>query len=134
MVLSKIILDTSAHSAFMRGEPRAVEAVQLAGQIFIPQIVVGELAYSFEAGTKKQKNWQVFYRFLDSPRVEVVDIDFDTALYYARVLAQLLKNGTPIPTNDIWIAASCLRHSATLLTRDPHFEYIEGLIRFMLTE
>ncbi len=68
MVLSKIIVDTSAYSAFMRGEPRAIEALQLASQIFVPQIVVGELAYGFEAGPKKEKHWQVFYRFLASSR------------------------------------------------------------------
>ena len=85
MVLSRIGLDTSAYSAFLRGDDRIQEAIQRANEILLPQIVVGELAFGFEMGKQKQKNWKEFYRFLSSPRVEVVDIDFDTALYYARI-------------------------------------------------
>ena len=83
-------------------------------------------------GKQKQKNWKEFYRFLSSPRMEVVVIDFDTALYYARIFMQLRKAGNPIPTNDIWVAASCIRHAAALVTLDHHFEYIDGLIRYAI--
>ncbi len=132
MVLSTISLDTSAYSAFMRGETAAKDVLQRADHILLSQIVIGELAFGFARGRFPQKNWQELYRFLDSPRVQVVDIDFDTALHYAQVLAQLQKNGTPIPTNDIWLAASTIRHAAALVTSDHHFARVDGLMRHML--
>ena len=66
-------------------------------------------------------------RFINTPRVKVVPCTAATADLYALVYAALRRNGQPIPTNDLWIAASSLEHGAALLTLDAHFKHIDGL-------
>jgi tRNA(fMet)-specific endonuclease VapC len=57
-----------------------------------------------------------------------VQIGAITADRYSRIAAQLKQKGTPIPTNDIWIAAQTMEHGAELITSDQHFEKISGLV------
>ena len=122
-----ILLDTNAYTAFMRGEAQVVEVVAHADTLYLNSVVLGELLGGFAAGTREQKNRAELARFLDSPRVEVLPITAQTADSYALVYAGLRRRGQPIPTNDLWIAASALEHGAALLTRDSHFGAIDGL-------
>jgi tRNA(fMet)-specific endonuclease VapC len=89
--------------------------------------VLGELLGGFAAGMREPKNRAELARFLESPRVEVLPITAETADSYALVYTGLRRKGQPIPTNDLWIAASALEHGAALLTRDAHFTKIDGL-------
>ncbi len=87
----------------------------------------GELLGGFAAGSREAKNRSELARFLDSPRVDVVPVTAQTAHSYALVWSGLRRKGQPIPTNDLWIAASALEHGAALLTHDAHFAHIDGL-------
>ena len=122
-----ILVDTNAYTAFMLGEADVVEVVAHAEVICLNSIVLGELLGGFAAGTREAKNRAELARFLDSPRVEVVPVTAQTADSYALLYSGLRRKGQPIPTNDLWIAASALEHGAALLTRDAHFAQIDGL-------
>jgi len=122
-----VLLDTNAYTAFMLGEAGAVDVVAHADKLYLNSVVLGELLGGFAAGTREPKNRAELARFLDSPRVEILPITAETADSYALIYAGLRRRGQPIPTNDLWIAASALEHGAALLTRDAHFSHIDGL-------
>ena len=126
--MSRLLVDTSAYSAFMRAEPRTVEAIREADQIFLNATVVGELLGGFAAGGRRAKNELELDRFLASPRVQLLDVDEETARRYAEILATLRSAGTPIPTNDLWIAASAMQYGLQLLTSDNHFRRVPQIL------
>ncbi len=121
------LLDTNAYTAFMLGDAAVVEVVEHAERLCLNSIVLGELLGGFAAGAREAKNRAELARFLGSPRIDVVPITAQTADSYALVYSGLRRKGQPIPTNDLWIAASALEHGAALLTRDAHFAQIDGL-------
>ncbi len=122
-----LLIDTNAYTAFMLGDAEVVEVMAHAERICLNSIVLGELLGGFAAGAREAKNRGDLARFLDSPRVEVVPVTAQTADSYALVYLGLRRKGLPIPTNDLWIAASALEHGAALLTRDAHFGHVAGL-------
>ena len=124
----KIILDTSAYVAFKRNNTEVVEAIVNSDQIIFSPIVLGELMYGFRNGTKLKKNMDELNQFLSHKSVELSIISNITSDRYARIAQQLKSHGTPVPTNDIWIAAQTIEHGAELITTDTHFEKIAGLI------
>lgn len=122
-----ILLDTNAYTALMLGEAATVEVLAHADRLLVNSVVLGELLGGFAAGSRESKNRAELARFLHTPRVELLSITAHTADSYALVYAGLRRKGQPIPTNDLWIAASALEHGAALLTRDAHFAHIDGL-------
>ena len=122
-----ILLDTNVYTAFMLGDAAVVEVMAHAERVCLNSVVLGELLGGFAAGTREAKNRAELARFLDSPRVEVLPVTTQTADSYALVYSGLRRKGKPIPTNDLWIAASALEHGAGLLTSDAHFAHIDGL-------
>jgi predicted nucleic acid-binding protein len=122
------LLDTSAYSAFLRGHEELKLALQRADRIVLTPVVLGELGAGFRAGARLKKNEAELRRFLASPRVEVVPIDAETAERYAVILHGLRQAGTPIPTNDIWIAASAMQHGLRVLTTDVHYTRMPQII------
>ena len=127
MEVNPILIDTNAYVAFKRGQTRAIEIFQHAPAIAVSTVVLGELLSGFAMGTREKANRKELAEFLASPRVTVLPIDHATAEHYAIVYAGLRKVGTPIPTNDIWIAASALSHRLDLFSHDEHFRTVEGL-------
>ncbi len=126
--MTRVLLDTSAYSAFMRGHPTVKRALQEADEIWLTPVILGELLAGFIRGRHRTKNERELRTFLDSPRVEVVAIDDDTAQRYAIILIALWHAGTPIPTNDMWIAASAMQHGLRLLTMDAHYRKVAQVI------
>jgi predicted nucleic acid-binding protein len=122
-----IALDTNAYAAFKRGDEQIVAVLQHAPVIIVCVTVLGELLGGFAAGQRENHNRSELTQFLNTPRVKVVPGTTATADLYALVFAALRRKGQPIPTNDLWIAASSLEHGAALLTLDVHFQNIEGL-------
>jgi predicted nucleic acid-binding protein len=122
-----IALDTNTYTAFKRGDAAIVTVLQHAPSIIVCAIVLGELLGGFAAGKRESINRSELTRFINTPRVKVVPCTAATADLYALVYAALRRKGQPIPTNDLWIAASCLEHGAALLTLDVHFKNIDGL-------
>jgi tRNA(fMet)-specific endonuclease VapC len=122
--MSRACLDTSAYSHFQRGDASAIKTIGAARWIGVPSIVLGELRTGFLLGGQASKNEDELRRFLRHPMVEVLDVDDDAARIYAEIMIALRKAGTPLPTNDIWVAAVASRDGATVLTYDEHFRLI----------
>lgn len=122
-----LALDTNAYAAFKRGRPDAVEAMRRTPAIVLPAIVLGELRGGFALGTRAAANEAELLRFLASPRVSMQPVDEAVSHIYATLFKQLRRRGTPIPTNDLWIAASAIATNAALFTYDAHFGGIDGL-------
>jgi len=125
----RLALDTNRYTDLCRGETFVVEAVERADEVWLPFIVVGELRAGFAVGTQGPHNEAVLRRFLLKSGVRVLYADEQTTHHYAAIYRQLRKQGTPIPTNDMWIAALVLQHSLLLFARDVHFEAIPQLTR-----
>jgi tRNA(fMet)-specific endonuclease VapC len=90
--------------------------------------VLGELLSGFKGGAKESINRSELEQFLDSPRVSIIQLDEETAEFYAKIYWDIKRKGKPIPTNDLWIAASAMRHGLALFTYDEHFDNVAGLI------
>ena len=122
----KLCIDTNIYSAFKRGNQDVVDLLEKTEEVLIPAIVLGELYAGFNLGRHMKKNLSELYEFLKIPGIYVVEIDDRVAERYGNII-QILKNqGTPIPTNDIWIAATSIENNAKLLSCDKHFEHIPG--------
>lgn len=125
--MNPILLDTNAYVAFKQGDPQAIAIVQRAPTIGVNSIVLGELLGGFGRSAREDTNRKELDQFLASPRVTVLPIDSRTAEHYAVVYLALRKAGTPIPTNDMWIAACAVQHGLDLFSYDGHFRAVEGL-------
>jgi tRNA(fMet)-specific endonuclease VapC len=126
--VSRIFLDTSAYSAFRRGHPQILHRIREAAQLQLNPVVLGELRAGFLEGTRPHENLAELAQFLGSPRVEVVAVDEQTAARYAFILDALRRAGAPIPTNDVWIAASVMQLGSVLVTTDPHFRRVPQIV------
>jgi len=124
----RLLLDTNVLADFFAGDPETVEAFQRAGSLTINTVVLGELLAGFRSGTRATQNRRLLSRFLSSTRVDLVPLGADTAEHYAGIFSQLRQKGRPIPSNDMWVAASALEHGLLLFTRDAHFNEIDGLL------
>lgn len=122
--MRRVSLDTSAYSHFMRHRREVVEAVRAADEIRLSPIVLGELHSGFRHGNQQVQNEAELREFLASPRVRIIGVDEQTADCYAAIYVALRRAGKPIPTHDIWIAASAMQHGLVVLTTDAHFDHI----------
>jgi tRNA(fMet)-specific endonuclease VapC len=122
-----VILDTNGLSAVADGQSTLEPILRKAAQIAIPVIVLGEYRYgiSHSRDRKHYEQWLIEYL----PKFRILDIDERTTIPYTAVRTELKKAGTPIPSNDVWIAALCRQHSLPLLSRDRHFDAVPGLKR-----
>jgi tRNA(fMet)-specific endonuclease VapC len=126
-VAVRLALDTSRYTDLCRGNVFVVETVELADEVWLPFIVLGELRAGFAVGSQGPRNEAVLRRFLMKSGVGVLYADEQTTHHYGAVHRQLRKQGIPIPTNDMWIAALVLQHSLVLCARDTHFEALPQL-------
>lgn len=124
--MSKIILDTNAYTSLLKGDLKVKELVNQASAVYISIIVIGELLFAFKKG-KYKHNKDLLEEFLQDNFVSILDIKRDTAEIYADIRYYLEKRGTPIPSNDIWIAAHTIETGSQLITYDKHFLKIPGL-------
>lgn len=127
LATSEILIDTNRYSDFDAGVPEVVERYERADQIWLPLIVLAELRSGFALGKHESENQSNLSAFLKYENVDVLSPTEETTQFYARVFAQLRRAGTPIPTNDIWIAALAIQHDLQLDTRDAHFQKVEGI-------
>lgn len=126
--MSRYCLDTVAYSHFKRGEKRITDMLDSAEWVGVPAIVIGELCAGFRQGSRFESNVAELDAFLALPAVETLPVDRQVADLFGEIIADLRRAGrsvpTPISANDIWIAATCARAGATLLTWDAHFRLI----------
>ncbi|MEO8597474.1 MAG: type II toxin-antitoxin system VapC family toxin [Candidatus Solibacter sp.] len=125
----RVAIDTNRLTDLLRGDARFAEYLGACDEVWIPLIVLGELKAGFQGGTQRHRNEALLQRFLAKATVSVLLPGRETAEHYARVFVQLKRAGTPVPDNDLWIAALALEHDLTLITRDRHFDRIPQLPR-----
>lgn len=123
----RVLLDSNAYSQLMRGDQQVAGVVRTAREVLLSAIVVGELLYGFRRGSRFERNVADLRSFLDNPYVTFVPVGPTTADRYSRIAASLRTKGTPIPTNDMWIAAHAMETGADLLSADGHFESVNGI-------
>jgi len=124
----KVLLDTTAYVAFRQNNNEVIEYIVNAEKIFFSPIVLGELLFGFRNGMRFNQNMADMRKFLHHPAVEIVPLGELTSDRYSRIAAELKRQGTPIPTNDIWIAAQTMEQGAELVTLDRHFKNVKGLV------
>lgn len=122
--MSRYCLDTSAYSRFRRGDRALVERIDAAEWIGIPAVVLGELRAGFRLGSRREWNEARLRDFLQNPIVEELPVDGEVSRHYAEIVVDLRRAGTPLPTNDVWIAATAAREGISVLTCDGHFHQI----------
>ena len=125
----RVALDTNRLTDLFQGDHALAETLSGCDEVLVPLVVLAEIKAGFYGGTQSRQNEAVLRQFLDKPTVGVLSPDLETAEHYARLFVQLKRAGTPIPDNDLWIAALALEHNLTLVTRDRHFDSIPQLLR-----
>ena len=125
----RIALDTNRYVDLCRGREETARLVATAETVFLPFVVVAELRAGFALGRRSVENERVLRRLLLKEGVQVLLADDQTTLHYASLFRQLRLQGTPIPTNDIWISALVLQHNAALHDRDRHFDHLRQIVR-----
>lgn len=126
--MRSLLLDTNAYTAILRNKGESVlDAIDEVEKLFFSVVVIGELYAGFRNGTRFRENVGALKEFLSDPIVTVADVNEETAEIFGELKSILKKQGTPIPLNDIWIAAQCVERGAVLVTFDKHFSNIPGL-------
>lgn len=118
-------VDTSAYSQFKRGDQQVVQLLDRADWVGVPVVVLGELWLGFLLGSRADRNHVELAAFIAHAAVETLAVDEEVAKIYAEIVVDLRRAGTPLPTNDIWVAATAARAGATVLTYDAHFTAIK---------
>ena len=129
----RILLDSNAYSAFMRGNEEVRDLIQAAEEVSFSAIVVGEQLFGFRQGAYYERNLTELRSFLERPYVSFVPVGPVTADRYSRVMTALKAKGRPIPTNDVWIAAHAMETGADLVSADGHFEHVDGIVWIPVT-
>lgn len=124
----RLALDTNRYVDLCKGVLETVELLETADAIVLPFVVLGELRAGFAFGRRQTENERALRRFLLKDGVRVLFADDQTTHHYAAVFRQLRKQGTPIPTNDMWLAALVLQHNLALHARDRHFDHLPQLV------
>ena len=125
--MKSIVVDTNILSDLFRADAWVANFLNEFESIFVPITVLGELLFGFVLGTREAENRMRLDRFLAQDNVNVLSVSTHVADYYALLMAQLRKTGTPLPTNDVWIAAAACSEKIPLISRDKHFSKIAGL-------
>lgn len=125
----RIAVDTNRYVDLCRGVRDTVELLEQAEVVVLPFVVLGELRAGFIHGRRQVENERVLRRFLLKPGTTLLFADDQTTHHYAEVFRQLRKQGTPIPTNDMWLAALVLQHNLALHARDRHFDHLPQIVR-----
>lgn len=127
--MKKVLLDTNAYTALCRGNERILNALGSAGTVFMSAIVLGELYAGFKGGRKESDNRRELEEFNRRPTVRILHATQETAEIFGTIKQNLKAAGTPIPINDVWIAAHAIEAGAFLITLDEHFDRVPGILR-----
>lgn len=125
----RVALDTNRLIDLFRGDATLAELLETCEEVWIPLFVLAEIKAGLYGGAQQHRNETLLRRLLAKATVAVLLPSRETAEHYARLFVQLKRAGTPVPDNDLWIAALALQHDLTLITRDQHFQYIPQLLR-----
>ncbi len=123
----KVVVDTNAFSSLMAGNVDVLEVLSGAKQVFMSTVVLGELYAGFKGGSREEENSRILESFLKKATVRTLDVSRETAEVFGVVKHQLRVLGTPIPLNDVWIAAHAIETGSQLVTFDRHFSRVAGI-------
>lgn len=122
-----ILLDTNAYARFLGGDENVLEALGSAEIVYLSIFVLGELFAGFQGGNKLKDNKKILGNFLRKPTVQILNATSETAEIFGMLKDTLKKAGTPLPINDVWIAAHAIETGSVIVTYDRHFTSIQGL-------
>ena len=125
--MRKVLLDTNGYTRFLQGDEDVLDEMSDADTVLMSIVVLGELHAGFAGGRHKKRNTSQLNQFLAKPTVEMVDATHHTAEIFGHIKNLLKQNATPIPINDVWIAAHVVQTGAKLVTFDRHFLKVPGL-------
>jgi tRNA(fMet)-specific endonuclease VapC len=125
--VKKIIIDTNAYTRFLTGDEDVLDVIAAAETTYLSIFVLGELYAGFAGGTKESKNKEALRQFLLKPTVKILNATSETAEVFGFVKSNLRMDGTPVPINDVWIAAHGIETGSTIITYDTHFKKIAGV-------
>jgi tRNA(fMet)-specific endonuclease VapC len=125
--MNTLILDTNAYNRYAAGELAVLDAIRQADIVYMSIFVLGELFYGFKRGTRERENRLLLRKFLGGAKTRILEGTEATSEHFGSLKAHLKRVGTPIPLNDIWIAAHALETGSMLVTFDSHFEHVPGL-------
>jgi len=125
--MKKIVLDTNAYTRLLAGEEDVLDVIGTTETVYMSIFVLGELYAGFAGGTKERENKDTLNRFLFKPSVKILNATAETAEVFGAVKQDLKKARTPLPINDVWIAAHALETGSILVTYDGHFKNIAGI-------
>ena len=122
-----MILDTNGLSAVADGDVALEPILREAVEVSVPVIALGEYIYGIRQSRDRERYERWLAKSIRSYRI--LFVDEETAVFYATLRGELKKAGTPIPGNDVWIAALARQHGLAVLSRDRHFDLVPGLRR-----
>ena len=122
-----MILDTNALSAFFDGDVGLHQLIVSVHRLSLPVIVLGEYRYGLMHSRDRRRIESRLARLVSVS--SVLPVDSDTIAPYAEIRSELRRAGTPLPSNDVWIAALARQHVLPVVSRDAHFDVISGLTR-----
>lgn len=125
--MKKMLLDTNAYTGLLSGDERVLDYISKARVVLMSVIVIGELHAGFRGGLKQSQNNELLQKILKKSSVEIINVTIETAEIFGMVKDNLKKAGTPLPINDIWIAAQAIEMGSILISFDSHFRKIPGL-------
>lgn len=125
----RVALDTNRLTDLFQGDAELAERLAASDEVWLPLVVLAEIKAGFYGGSQRHRNEGLLQNLLAKPTVDILLPGRETAEHYARLFVQLKRAGTPVPDNDLWIAALALEHDLVLITRDRHFESIPQLAR-----
>lgn len=128
--MKKVLLDTNAYSALLKGDEIVLKAIGEADILFISVVMLGELYAGFSGGTRESDNKKQLNSFLLKSTVRILSVSKETAEIFGAIKHQLKSAGTPVPINDVWIAAHAMESGSRLITYDQHFKQIPGVLRW----
>jgi tRNA(fMet)-specific endonuclease VapC len=128
--VKSVIIDTNAYTRLLAGEEDVLDVIGTAEIVYMSIFVLGELYAGFAGSTQERDNKNALDSFLLKPTVKILNATSETAKVFGMVKQDLKRAGTPLPINDVWIAAHALETGSTLITYDRHFKKIAGLRRW----
>ncbi|MBI3299071.1 MAG: type II toxin-antitoxin system VapC family toxin [Elusimicrobia bacterium] len=125
--MRSVLFDTNAYAAFLSGDESLLDVLAQAETVAMSVIVLGELHAGFRGGSRRAENERTLAEFLGKPGVSTLLLSSETAQIFGEVKDGLKRAGTPIPINDVWIAAQAIETGSVLVTFDAHFRRVPGL-------
>ncbi len=122
-----MILDTNALSAMADGEPEFAAAAADVGRFALPVVVLAEFRFGI-LRSRHRRRYEAWLEDLMEASL-ILPVDEETSVRYAAIREALRVKGRPIPSNDAWIAALAVQHRLAVMSRDPHFDELDGVKR-----